>query len=172
MECQNIWKSNRDFFFFFLMCTEREDEHLEIVQVVTECWCQKVLSAGCGYFQQWPHAPGTLRKCDQFDQGWHTLCLKPEVAEWSAQWWEQTASGWHWRVVWATSGESYIEETTRNMSRRWNIGAAGGECYGRKYWGRYCQTPVYCITNISIQEATSSYQQFHHGWFTCFDTLS
>lgn len=95
LECSVKIFGNLTGIFFFNLCIEKEDEHLEIVQVVTECWCQKVLSAGCGYFQEWPHAPGTPQKIYQFDQGWHTLFLKPEVAEWSAWRWEQTASGWH-----------------------------------------------------------------------------
>lgn len=65
--------------------------------------------------------------------------------------------------VWATSGGSCTEEATRSTSRRWDTGAAGGESYGRKYWGRYRPTPGTYITNISAQEATSTCQQFHHS---------
>lgn len=143
MQCQNIWKSTGTFFFFFLLCIEKEDEHLEIVQVVTECWCQKVLSAGCGYFQQWPHVAGTPQKMWSVWSGvTHIMSgLKAEVAE------SQHGDGSRQQLgdtleVWAASGGSYIGEATRSTSRRWNIGAAGGACCGRKCWGRCCPTPV------------------------------
>lgn len=142
LECSVKIFGNLTGIFFFLLCIEGEDEHLEIVQVVTECWCQKVLSAGCGYFQEWPHAPGTPQKIWSI---WSRVThVMPEAR---GCWMVSTVMGadskWvtHCRVVWAAPGGSYIEEATRNTSRRWNVGAAGGVCYGRKYWGKYlCAT--------------------------------
>lgn len=127
----------------------------------------EMLSAGCGYFQQWPHAPGTPQKMWSVWSG-----VTQAMPEARSCWVVSTVMGadskWvtHCRVVWATSGGSCIEEATRSTSRRWNTGAAGGVAYGRKYWGRYCPTPGTYITNISAQEGTSSCQQFHHGRFT------
>lgn len=176
IQCQSLWKSDRDFFFFWL-CIEREDEHLEIVQVVTQHRCQKALSAGCMFFQQWPHTPGTPQKI--WSRVTHMLCLKPEVAEWSAWWWEWKGIGWHIIVSFGkllVDLLPYIEEATRNTSRRWyNIwsGGARGICYGRKYQSRYYATPVYYwYTNIITLKATFMHQQLHQGWSTCFDVFS
>lgn len=88
-----------------------------------------------------PTAAGTPQKMWSVWSGvTHIMSgLKAEVAE-DAQWWEQTATGWHlgglgslWWILYWRGHQKHKQEVGHGSSRG---------CCGRKYLGRCCPTPV------------------------------